>query len=134
MLRILAVVAALARTALSRGADGWSENMKNADLARRDKLLAYLYQWDVGAVESLELALSAMKKAEEEARPHKAFEILLSILHERGAASFAAAPCKTTPPMNRQSMVSEGLNISIRDSLARMIAGNLKAAQNKDEK
>jgi hypothetical protein len=107
-------------------------NNYSSDLAMRDKLLAYLYQLDMGARESLELALSAMEKAASEAAPHRAFEILLSLLNERGDMGPARPPDKMTPPMRRQPMVSEGLNISIRDSLARMIAGNFRAAPNKE--
>lgn len=97
-------------------------------LATRDRLLAYLYQLGVDPVESLELALNALADAPEQSR---AIENLLKLLNGRGqnqeeAAALSLAAKKMLPPLNRQPMVSEGLNISIGDFVSRIITGGFR--------
>ncbi len=101
-----------------------------ASLALRDRILAYLHLMDVKAVESLEIALKVLEKPEA-AEPGRAFEILLALLKEGGldceeAAPLARAAAGQVPPLNRQSMISEGLHISFADFLSRIVTGGFR--------
>lgn len=105
-------------------------------LAVRDRVLAYLYQLDAGPVESLEIALKALETPDA-AEPAQAFQNLFALVKERGlnreeAAEFALAAQKMLPPLNRQTMVSEGLNISALDFLSRIVTGGFRPLKNKD--
>lgn len=110
-----------------------SEN-QSVSLAVRDRILAYLYQLDTGPVESLEIALKALAESPERSQ---AIENLLKLLSERGqdqeeAALMTLAAEKRLPPLNRQPMVSEWLNISIGDFLSRIITGGFRPAKKRE--
>ncbi len=105
-------------------------------LAARDRVLAYLYQMDIEAVESLEIALKTLERPAA-AGQGQVIENLLALLKERGQSQkenewLTLAASTMLPPLNRQPMVSEGLNISIGDFFSRVITGGFRPVKNKE--
>ncbi|UQZ90448.1 hypothetical protein C4J81_15030 [Deltaproteobacteria bacterium Smac51] len=97
--------------------------------AVRDRVLTYLHQMNLNPVESLQLALATLEKTGTDDMG-ETVETLLALLREGGRNSEESPDLDNAalvrPPMNRQCMISEEMNISILGSLARMITGGFR--------
>lgn len=96
-----------------------------------DRALEYVRELDLPPEESLEMILACIK----EAGPASGIEEIMTALWRRLEMSegrprlFSGLPpedCAAIPPLKRCCMISEGLDISVRHMLFRIVAGGFK--------
>lgn len=80
--------------------------------AARDRVLLYLRGLETDELASLELAAECLRRAGPDAGPRQAMRELRQLLREKAAANgddVSAVPRRSYPPLNRQAMVSPGM-------------------------
>ena len=108
-----------------------SSSRPDNQAAVTDRVVAYLHQLELEPLEGLPIALKTLEKTGA-ADMVQTFEALLALLKERGqspnGAEGLAQAALVLPPLNRQHMISEEMNISFMDALFRVFTGGFRPA------